>query len=176
MAMSRARCGRIVVGDRDMIMPYTDSKTKYVGERRAGPWNTFLVEARQENAITNGGLLNKDLLGLELNERWSEVADIWQKRVLGHGTVSHLDFANVEKDQPTNEQAPITSVNYAVSSFVSATHATDEVAMELLTAAKGDVHVAIDSYFKVRDRDVDRRKRERSVSSEDRKGRLRRHS
>jgi predicted ATPase len=138
VAMSRSKVGRIVICNREFIK----------GKHHLGPWKDFLEgdehkfldDSRFRQAWESGSMLEKFR---SVRDTWIAKATAAAARQVGHS--NELAPGNVEPVQiwAVNQ----TDLHWAATEFVRLTGASRAVAVALITAARGQMHVAIERYF-----------------------------
>jgi predicted ATPase len=138
VAMSRSKVGRIVICNKDFIK----------GKHHLGPWKDFLEGS--EHKFLDDSRFRQAWESAPLYGKFSSVRDVWiakataaAGRQVGHS--NELAPGNAEPVQiwAVNH----TDLHWATTEFVRLTGASRAAAVALITAARGEIHVAIERYY-----------------------------
>lgn len=136
VAMSRAKVGRIVICHRDFIK----------GKNHGGAWKQFFADP--QTVILGDAKFRTPWESTILRTKFDEVRKAW---VASAGASN--DQQVTHRNAQTGELAMVTKlkekdVRWAREEFVRLTGTSMRVALECLTAANGEMHVAIERYYR----------------------------
>lgn len=136
VAMSCSKVGRIVICNRDFIK----------GKQHLGPWKNFLEG--DEHRFLDDSRFRRAWESAPLLEKFRSVRDAWIAKAAAAQRVGHVnELAPVNAELVQTRAVNHRDLDWAATEFVRLTGASREVAVGLITAARGEMHVAIAHYY-----------------------------